>query len=244
MHTQTKLFLTCALALLVAAQARSQITVYDGRTGAVLTFTGSTPRTYMGQAFDIADPGVAPAITGMHITLVGAAAFNYANTLIRMQFWNNYSSGSNPVFSNPAGGAQLFTTGPMSETGATAWTFTLNFAAPIALNGLTGHGLSVNWQSDPTGTGTFADDSNLTAALRGSGSANIAIGVNDNPGSGYYRNASGETDLNFQSSDARSLSGVTNGGLVFDLVAVPEPGCLALCILAGAAAWTSRRRPR
>jgi hypothetical protein len=112
---------------------------------------------------------------------------------------------------------------------------------------LTTHGIAVNWQSDAGGTGTFIDDTNLTAALRVSGSSNILPGANTSPNSGYYRNASGETDLNFQSSDARTLSGVTNGGLVFRLtaaeVAVPEPGTMlflgsALVVLAGV------RRPR
>jgi len=244
MRRFAKLATTCALAVLLGVAAQAQYTAYDGRTGAVLTFTGSTPRTYMGQAFDVADPGVPPDITSMHLTMVVATALSYQNTEIRLQFWDSYNSGNNPVFSNPIGGLQTFTTGPLTTSGATAFTFTLTFSSPIPLTGLTGHGFTVNWQSDPTGTGTFADDSNLTAALRGNGSANINPGANDNPSSGYYRNASGEVDFNFQSTDARSLSGVSNGGLVFDLSLVPEPGIFSLAGLGGLALFALRRRSR
>jgi hypothetical protein len=197
----------------------------------------------MGQGFDIADPGGPPMITSMHLTLFTDTAVNYANTLIRVQFWDTYNSAANPVFSNPIGPTLDFPTGPVTTFGTTALTATLNFASPIPLTGLTEHGLSVNWQSDPDGTGSFADDTDLTAGLRGPGSADINPGVNDNPGSGYYRNASGETDLNFQSSDARAFPGVTNGGLLFDLsLAVPEPSSIVVLGLGALAIlWRCRR---
>jgi len=229
-----------AVLALAASSASAAFLGYDGITGAALGFTGSTPRTYMGQGFEVADPGTAPQITSMRVVLVTAAAVNYANTAIRVQFWDNYNSGASPVFSNAIGGPQVFTTGPLSNTGATAYTFTLNFASPIPLTGLTGHGVTVNWQSDAQGLGTFVDDTNLTTGLRTTGSANIPVGVNLNPGSGYYRNASGQTDFNFQSSDSRSLSGVTNGGLLFDLTLVPEPCTVILTIVGGLI--VSRRR--
>jgi hypothetical protein len=219
-----RFFILVAAIAVSAATAQAQFVGYDAITGAVLAFTSSQPRTYMGQAFDIADPGAPPQITSMHLVMVTAAAVNYPNTRIRVQFWDTYNGASSPVFAVPDGGVQTFETGPFSSTGPSGWEFTLNFPTPISLTGLTGHGISVNWQSDPTGTSTFADDPNLTAALRTTGSANINPGVNENPGSGYYRNASGETDLNFASGDARSLSGVTNGGLAFDLTLVAGTG--------------------
>jgi PEP-CTERM motif len=219
---------------------------YDGRTGAVLNFSGTTPRTFIGQAFDIADPGGPPEIISIDLVMFATTAINYQNTQIRLQFWNSYNDSANPVFSNPVSGLQLFTTGPIAASGITAFEFNFKFAPPIPLTGLTGHGLTVNWQSDPAGTGTFADDDNITAALRASGSADINPGVNDNPSSGYYRNASGETDFNFQSPDARILQGATNGGLVFALTvdAVPEPGTATLVGLGivGLLAIICRRR--
>jgi PEP-CTERM motif len=191
-------------------ESAASILGYDDRTGAVLNFSGSTPRTFIGQAFDIADPGGPPEIISMHLVLFATTALNYQSTQIRLQFWDSYNDSANPVFSNPVGGLQQLTAGPIDTSGITSFVFTFNFATPIPLTGLTGHGLTVNWQSDPTGVGTFADD--------------------DNPSSGYYRNASGETDFNFQSSDARILEGATNGGLVFDLTvdAIPEPGTMTL----------------
>jgi len=237
---------TVALTLLGGQGTARAGIVYDSETGAALGFTGSTPRTFMGQGFTVADPGGPVEITSMSLVLVAATAVNFAATRINVEFWDNFNSASSPVFSNPLG-VNSFSTGPIITAGATAFTFILTFGSPIPLTGLTNHGIAVNWQSDAGGTGTFIDDTNLTAALRVSGSSNILPGANTSPNSGYYRNASGETDLNFQSSDARTLSGVTNGGLVFRLtaaeVAVPEPGTMlflgsALVVLAGV------RRPR
>jgi hypothetical protein len=193
---------------------------YDSLTGAVANFTASTPRTFMGQGFSVANVVTNPQITRMRIVLVSSGAVNYQNTRIRLQFWDTYNSASSPVFSNPAGEVQTFTTGPITAASATAFTFTLDFASAIPLTGLNGHGLSVNWQSDPTGNGTFTDNALLTAGLRSAGSANIVIGTNLNPASGFYRNAGGENNFNFLSSSSRSLGGVTNGGLVFDLTVV------------------------
>ena len=244
---KSTIWVAAALVLLgLQGTARAGI-IYDSQTGATISFTSSTPHTFMGQGFTVADPGGPVEITSMSIVLVAATAVNYAATRINVEFWDTFNSASSPVFSNPLG-VESFTTAPITTVGPTGFTFTLTFGTPIPLTGLTNHGIAVNWQSDAGGTGTFIDDTNLTAALRISGSANISPGANNNTGSGYYRNASGETDFNFQSSDARTLGGVTNGGLVFKLtaadVSVPEPGTLlllgsALVILTGV---NTRRR--
>ena len=118
-------------------------------------------------------------------------------------------------------------------------TFTLTFTTPISLTGLTNHGITLNWQSDATGTGVFSDNTLLTTALRtGAGVAvappALTQGSNLSPGGGYYRNASGLTTFNMQANDARTIANV--GGIMFELTAVPEPGSLALfgVFLAGA----------
>ena len=158
-----------AVALAAHTNAQTAV-VYDGlNAGTVPTFTGSVPRTYMGQGFNIANPGVPSIqITSMRITVVAGAAVNYAATRLRIQLWDTYNpgaTGTDLVFSNPLA-LQVFNTGAINVAGATAFTFTLNFAVPITLSGLTNHGITVNWQSDAAGTGNFIDDTNLTTALR------------------------------------------------------------------------------
>jgi hypothetical protein len=189
----------------------------------------------MGQAFSVADPGTTLSITSMRITMVAGAAMNLADSRLRVQFWDTFNpaaTGTTQVFSNSFP-LETFSTGPINVTGATAFTFTLNFTTPIGLIGLTNHGLVVNWQSDAGGTGTFIDDTLLTTALRtGTGGTvpppALTAGSDLNPGGGYFRNASGQTDFNEQAGNARNIANV--GGLAFELTAatVPEPSTYAL----------------
>ncbi|MBS0661493.1 MAG: PEP-CTERM sorting domain-containing protein [Verrucomicrobia bacterium] len=244
--------LVAAIALIASASSSSAQTsvIYGGITGATPTFTGSTPRTYMGQAFNVADPGVAVAITQLRITMVAGVALNYADSQLRIQFWDTFNpaaTGTALAFSNPVGSTLIFDTGAVNTTGATAITFTLNFATPIMLTGLTNHGIVVNWQSDAAGTGTFIDDTNLTAALRTGAGATapppLTAGSNANPaGTTYFRNASGLTTMNLQANDARNIANVS--GLMFELtaVSVPEPSTYALLGVAGLAALVRFRR--
>jgi hypothetical protein len=221
-----------ALALLglaaFAQTAAAQTVVYDGlNTGTVATFTGSTPRTFMGQAFQVADPGTPVKISSIRVTLVAGAAVTYAASRLNVQLWDTYdpaAAGTALVFSNPLPAAALvYDTGAVNTTGATAFTFTLPVATPIALTGLTNHGITFNWQSDAAGVGTFINDTLLTTALRtGTGGtvpppALMAGAADLNPVGGYFRNASALTTLNFQASDARSIANV--GGLMFELTA-------------------------
>ncbi len=224
----------------LSSRAQADVVVYDGLSaGTNPTFTGSTPRTYMGQAFSVADPGTAISLTSMRITLVVGGAANFAATQLRIQFWNVFdpaATGTANPFSSPAT-LQVFNTGAINVAGATAFTFTLTFATPISLAGLTNHGLTVNWESDAAGTGTFIDNNLLTTALRtGAGGTvpppALTAGSNLNPSGGYFRNASGLTNLNFQANDARSIANV--GGLMFELsavAAVPEPSTFAAAFL-------------
>ena len=245
----------CVLAL-ASSVAQAQTVVYDGLiSGTVATFTGSTPRTFMGQAFSIANPATPTVqISSMRVTMVAGGAVNYAASRLNIQFWDTFNpaaTGTTTVFSNPLA-TQTFNTGAINVAGATAFTFTLNFATPLTLTGLTNHGLSVNWQSDATGGGVFVDDTLLTTALRtGTGGTQpppaLTQGSNLNPSGGYFRNASGLTTGNFQAGDARSIANV--GGLMFELTAVapaaaPEPGSLALLALVALPGVAALRRRR
>lgn len=246
--------LSVLAAVAFAAQAGAQTAVvYDGlNTGTVPTFTSSVPHTYMGQGFNIANPGIPSIqITSMRITVVAGAAVNYAATRLRIQLWDTYNpgaTGTDLVFSNPLA-LQVFNTGAINVAAASAFTFTLNFAVPLTLSGLTNHGITVNWQSDAAGTGNFIDDTNLTTALRtGTGGTvpppPLTAGANVNPSGGYYRNASGLTTLNFQAGDSRTIANV--GGLMmeFTAIAVPEPSSVALLMTAAAGACVMYRRRR
>lgn len=244
--------LVMLVALAMLGRLQAQAVVYDGLiAGTVANFTSSVPRTYMGQGFSIADPLAPVQITQARVVLVAGAALSYQNTRIRVQFWNTYDpsqTGTNLVFSNAVGAPIVFTTGPITTTGATAFTFTLPFGSPVSLTGLTNHGITFNWQSDVAGIGNFIDDTLLTTALRtGSGGPPPALtaGTNVNPGGGYFRNASGLTSFNFQAGDARTIANF--GGLMFELsaVSVPEPATVALFGLAGccvAGGWYRMRR--
>lgn len=234
-------FLVAFALLALAGQAQAQVVIYDGlNAGTVATFTGSTPRTYMGQAFSVADPGGPVQITQMRVVLVAGAAVNYAASRLRVQFWDTYDSsqtGTNLVFSSSVTN-RVFNTGAINVTGATAFTYTLPFTIPVSLTGLINHGITFNWQSDVLGTGNFVDDTLLTTALRtGTGGTipppALTAGVNLNPSGGYFRNASGLTTFNFQAGDARTIANV--GGLMFEItaVAVPEPATVAMIGLAG-----------
>src|ERR1041385_8286226 len=81
---------TVALTLLGGQGTARAGIVYDSETGAALGFTGSTPRTFMGQGFTVADPGGPVEITSMSLVLVAATAVNYAATRINVEFWDNF----------------------------------------------------------------------------------------------------------------------------------------------------------
>ena len=244
-------FALCAsLAALIgiSLEARAAV-VYDGIQGvATASATGSTPRTYVGQPFNIQDPGGgAPvAITQLVIRGFVSGAQSFTETRMRVQFWDTFDPGATGtalIFSNPnAAGIQTQLTGPITTTGSASRTFTFDFSSsPIILNSLTNLGISANWQSfDGSG---FVDNTNLTIGLRNASFPAMTVGTNLAPSNGFFRNASGLTDFNFQADDARTLTGVTTGGIVFSLTGetIPEPASVAVFGL-GIALLGRRRR--
>lgn len=249
MNKVIRFFISTLILFGAVGSVTAQSIVYDGLSaGTTFTFTGSVPRTYMGQGFSISDPGGNPAISQIRVALVAGAAVNYPATRIRVSLWDIYDAtqtGANLVFANQLGGGPInFITTAITTTGATAFIFTLNFATPIPLTGLLNHGITFNWQSDAAGTGTFIDDTLLTTALRGAGSPALTLGANNNPLGGYFRNASGETSFNFRADSARNIANV--GGLAFEItaVAIPEPTTWALIGLSTVGGLAVIRRQR
>jgi len=236
----------CLSAGAMTSMANAQTVVYDGlNVGTGATFTSATPRTLMGQGFSITDPAATPLVSQIRVVMVAGGAVNYLASRLNLTLWDTYdatATGTALAFSNSLG-TTTFNTGPVTTTGATALTFTLNFATPIALTGATGHGITFNWQSDAAGTGTFINNTLLTTALRagtGGPPPALTVGANLNPSGGYFRNAAGLTTGNFQANDARAITNV--GGLMFEITTVvPTPGAAALLGMGGLLAARRRR---
>ncbi len=175
--------------------------LFDSFTGATtLTSTGSTPRTYMGVPLDLANASGTVQINQIVVYMVSTAAVNYTDITVNLALWDVWSGTANPVFSSPSGGVVIADVGALASTAGSYYTITVPLATPITLNGLTNHGIAVNYKGD-TGTG-LADTDNLTSLFR----YGNAFAVGDNPLTGYgYRNASGHVDLNFANTDSRSF---------------------------------------
>jgi PEP-CTERM motif len=233
-----------------AASAQPTASIYDAISDLTsATATGSTPHTYIGQAFNVTGAGGAtPQVTSMKVGLFILGAQTYTDVQGRVQFWGTFdptATGATSVFSNPVGGLLAFDLGPVTTTGNAALFINVSFPTPITLPGTTNLGFAVNYQTSSDGS-PVADDTNVTAAMRApTGTLPIPIGQNDTVGGVFYRNASGRTDFDFNANDARSLSGQTlaDDGIAFQLtaVAVPEPASAGLLGI-GALGLLARRR--
>jgi len=181
--------------------------------------TGSTPRTYMGDCFtnnSLPAGTTAFRVTGVTMFVVATTATAYTNIVGRLQLWNTCTPANSPVFTNPAGALQTFNLGPLTTVANTIYSFDITFPAPITLVGGNGTnwGFVQNFQGD-TGAGP-ADTTNLTSLITSSTTGEYAAGTvttGASPGFGYYRNASGRTDFNFDAADARSLAGLNAQGI-------------------------------
>ncbi|HWU53679.1 MAG TPA: hypothetical protein VN153_12795 [Tahibacter sp.] len=180
--------------------------VYDA-TGTSLTITSSTPRTYIGGVANIAGAGPQVDVSSVDVSLASAAAVSYTNIRARIQFWDAYAAAGTPVFSNAAGAVIEADLGPQTLAANNVYTITLNLPTPLRLNSLNAKGFAVNFQGD-TGAG-LVDDTNLTTALTYGSAQPVGTSAAGN-GNGFYRNASGRTDFNFLSTDARTFTGITD----------------------------------
>ncbi len=188
-------------------------TLFDSFTGATYGLTASTPRTFMGSPITPIDPLLTPIqITGGTLYMASVAAVSYTNIQANIQFYDTYASGSTPVYSGATGSIQAFSLGAVNTAAMTIYSIPVTFAAPITFAALTDRGYAVNYQGD-TGTG-LANTDNLTSVIRHT----AAHAVGSSSQNGYYRNASGRTDFNFDSGDLRSLgAGYTNQGIAIIL---------------------------
>ena len=183
------------------------------------TFTGSMPRTYMGDGFtNNTLPGNTASVQVNSFTLymVAATTTAYTDVVARIQLWNTHNGGATPVFSNAAGPLITVDLGPVSTTANTFLTINVTLVTPVTLIGGSGTnwGFAQNFQGN-TGGG-LADTPNLTSLITAHSSGTYFVGqitTGTSPAFGYYRNASGRTDFNFDTTDAQSLAGLNAQGI-------------------------------
>jgi hypothetical protein len=202
----------------------SEVLVFDSHTGAAAYATVSnSPRTFMGMPFDLADAaGSDPLISRVVVYLgyTGDAAQTYSQLRARFRLWNDWSSVSTPVFSNPPDLiVEADVPGPITLNPGSMTAIGLPLDPPIPLSGLTRHGIAVNFQGN-TGAGLVSSD-DLTPVLR-YGANPVAVGSNRIPSGVGYINGSGRTDFNFEPSDVGSVQ-QSNQALALQLHAVPTP---------------------
>jgi hypothetical protein len=241
------MLLAVIVAALGQAAAQAQVLVFDSETGRAAAIP-PTPRTILGEAINLADPGTgAPVtITQMDTVLVSVAAVAYTDLRLQVLFWNtasNATTGATPAFSNLVNGF-AFDFGPQTLPGSSAIPITgLTFSPGPTFTSLSNVGVTLNWVGN-TGSGLVSTN-NLTSEV---GNGGVTVGSYATGGTGYYGNTSGETDFNFPGSDYRAVGTAgTPDGVAFRLYTttpVPEPGSMLLCGLAviGSAGWRSRRR--
>jgi hypothetical protein len=145
-------------------------------------------------------------VSRVNIHMVSTAATTYSGGIrANLQFWENFSSGATPIFSTSLGTYTVTIVGLTTVAVNTVYSFDVDFSPPIVFADATNNGVVINYQSD-SGSG-FADNTNLTSLIQRDGTLpTVGTTPLSGPNYGYYRNASGRTDLNFDSSDFRSLS--------------------------------------
>lgn len=245
----TRILTSTLCALLLAGAVQAQTTVFDSLTNRTSTSIPTAANTFMGQVFSVASPG-SFLLSSFQVAIVNGTGTNFASTTtfrLRTQFYGAANTGASPVFSSPVGSTISVNFTNFAWTSGTFTTLTVNLGTPLLIPSTptTNLGVVFNLQAD-TGAG-FVSQDNLTVAVRGGGTNPApligAFTGYTSPNYGYLRNASGRTDFNFDSTDARSIG--VNSGLAFRLIAAaPEPSTLALSLLGVASAGRLLRRRR
>jgi hypothetical protein len=207
----------------LAVLSPSPVVVFDSFTGATLTFTSGTPRSFIGIPTTLS---AAAGTSNINITsgtayLVSTAAVSYTNVRLNITFWGAASgatSGTTAAFSNSRG-TFSFDLGALTTAANTFYSVDFTLPSSVVLPGQTG-GVTCNWQGD-TGSGLVSTN-NLTSLLRyGSAPATGTLSLGTAGTNGFYQNISSETDGNFLGSSFRFFTGVANQGLALKLSGSP-----------------------
>jgi len=214
------------LLLVVMALPASADVIYDTITGATgWSYTSGLPRNREADGMS----GIAPPsgqyweVTQIDTILIVAAAVNYTNVTAQVKVWDEWNSagwggaGTN-VFQSLAN-QTLFTLGPVSTTGVTAYNVSFTYATPFALADELNFGIEIQWLADGVKT------DNLTIGIRDT-LPSVGTGTNL-----FYRDA--DNDEVIETTDGRVITGWanTNLGLRVTANAVPEPASLLLLAL-------------
>jgi hypothetical protein len=233
--------------VLYLGNAHAQLFNFDTVTGITgVSVAPNTGNTFMGQPFTLG--GSSNSITAITL-FVGnnsGAALNLSSFQVRLQFWDDVTPTGANAFASPIGGLVTATGGALTLANNTFVSLVLTLPTAVTIADGTG-GITVNWRGD-TGGG-LAIIPGLTSTIRGGGT-NPAFAVGTVPGLaapnfGYYRNASGRADFNFNGttpgpSDARNIG--VNSAMMLQFHTAPEPGSIALLALGGLGALGVLRR--
>ena len=155
-------------------------------------------------------------ITALTLYMVSATTQAYTDVVARIQFWNNHNQAATPVFTNASGPLITVDLGPLNLTANTFTAIPVTLATPLILPGGPGTewGFCQNYQGN-TGAG-LADTTNLTSLITAHSNGQYSTGritTGVTPAFGYFRNASGRVDFNFDAADARTLAGLNAQGI-------------------------------
>lgn len=184
------------------------VLLFDSFSAATSFGIPNVTRTFIGFPFNTINPNEPLLISKATVYLASATAVSYTNIQVRVQFWNDWNGTTNPVFSNAAGGIQVADLGAFTTAASSFYTIPLTFASPIPFADFVNNGYAVNFQGD-TGSGLASTDDLTTVA--GYGASPFAVGTTPIVNAYGYRNASGLTNFNFNSTDARTFTQPNQG---------------------------------
>jgi hypothetical protein len=235
MKFQTRSFLFAgACALTFATTASQAVVVFDnisalqaGTPGATITSTGSTPNTFIGDAYTLT--AGTTQITGFDVFTGNLTGTTYTALKLNLYVWGGVNLGAasvaTPAFSNLLGSYTFNAVG--SYASGFYYSFqnvvagsapALSLLTPVAVPG-TAVGVTINVQGSTDGV-NFAAVNSLTSMI----TTGVPATVGSNVFNGYYRNAASESNGNFTST-LRSL-GLTNQSMALriygDVTPVPE----------------------
>ncbi len=207
--------------------------VYDSITGVTNQVNGAfgntngTPRTFMGDIFNLSNPFPGP-VTITSLDLGFAYTSDTPTPLLalnaNLKFYETTSDvpGQN-ILQNPVTNVLTFdirqsivnASNALNGTNFTVDNFVLSknnyiyhidLSTPFLFNDVNINGIAVNYTGD-TGSGLSSSDT-LTSTLRvGPAPARGTRGLNlSSTGGGFLRNVSGRTDFNFNQTDARTIT--------------------------------------